>query len=348
VTTASELTRQARLPSSARKIRPPFAIDPTMCFYSPQENVDSLQHPRVAEWLDFVRREWTPSAVPGAKAGRIAVLVPCTKYKPYPTSREHRGINAALLAAGWEPSGGDIPGGLAECLEPGEDPRLLDVSPMVRDGWVLDRFVVSEPLALVPYEHVYHWRGEQSPAASYDDPGLFESRGTSVTPYRTDSTATPASDGTWRWGPGEREAYADMHNALVEVLATALGRFGSAYAGIGAWVSPGLTHVSFLADLARRRTDGIPASRRGLTGAKPLTGVLDLLPGALTLMPTRPQLDTAFEALAARLAEQGRSSSPGSTRSVFARGDGRDTPLALPETLVHLTGWINGVTEGRS
>lgn len=347
MTTESELTGQARLPSSARKIRPPFAIDPTMCFYSPQENVDALQHPKVAAWLDFVRREWTPSAVPGAEAGRIAVLVPCTKYKPYPTSREHRGINAALLAAGWEPSGGEVPDGLSACLEPGEDPRLLDVSPLVRDGWVLDRFVVSEPLALVPYEHVYHWRGEQSPAASYDDPGLFESRGTSVTPYRADSTAAPARDGTWRWGPGEREAYADMHDALVDVLARTLKRIGPSYTGIGAWVSPGLTHVSFLADLARRKSDGLPASRRGLNGAKPLTGVLDLLPGALALMPTRQQLDTAFDALTTRLAAQDRPSSPGSVRSVFARGDGRDTPLALPEALTHLTGWIDGVAGGR-
>ncbi|MEO3785451.1 hypothetical protein ABGB12_19135 [Actinocorallia sp. B10E7] len=343
-----ELSRQARLPVSARKIRPPFTIDPTMCFYSPQENVDSLQHPRVAAWLDFVQHEWTPSPVPGADAGRIAVLIPCTKYKPYPTSREHRGINTALLAAGWKPSGGEIPEGLDACLEPGEDPRLLDVSPMVRDGWVLDRFVVSEPLALVPYEHVYHWRGEQSPATSYDDPGLFESRGTSVTPYREDNTATPAPDGTWRWGPGEREAYVDMHDALVAVLATTLERVGPSYTGIGAWVSPGLTHISFLADLPRRKADGIPSSRRGPTGLKPLTGVLDRLPGALTLMPDRRQLDSALEALAVRLAGQGRSSSPGSVRSVFARGDGRDTPLALPETLAHLNGWIDSVTGGRS
>lgn len=342
-----ELTRQARFPVSAKKIRPPFALDPTMCFYSPQENVDSLGHPRVAAWLDFVQHEWTPSPVPGADAGRVAVLIPCTKYKPYPTSREHRGINAALLAAGWEPSGTEIPERLGHCLEAGEDPRLLDVSPMVRDGWVLDRFVVSEPLGLVPYEHAYYWRDEQSPATSYDDPGLFESRGTSVTPYRGDNTATPAGDGTWRWGPGEREAYVDMHNVLVKVLATTLERIGPSYAGIGAWVSPGLTHISFLSDKLSRKANGLPASRRGLTGLKPLTGVLDLLPGALTLMPTRQQLDSSIEALAVRLAAQDRPSSPSSARSVFARGDGRDTPLALPETLVHLNAWIDTVTGAR-
>ncbi|MEO3855739.1 hypothetical protein [Acrocarpospora sp. B8E8] len=340
---AETLTRQARLTASARKIRPPFALDPDLRFYSPQENLDALRHPRVASWLEFIRREWTPTPVPGA-VGRIALLVPCTKYKPYPTSREHRGINSALLDAGWAPIGGPVPDGLEKCLDSGEDGRLLDVTPMVREGFVLDRFIVSEPLGLVPYEHAYWWRGEQSPATSYDDPGLFESRGTSVSPYRDDCTAVPLRDGTWRWGPGEREAYAEVHNALVDVLAAVLGRLAPSYAGIGAWVSPGLTHVSFLADRERRRTDGIPAVKHGVSGPRTLTGVLDLLPGVVTLMPTRAQLEAATEALRERLSGQGRSATPGSVRSIFARGDGRDTPLALPETLTHLIGWLDAWT----
>ncbi|MCD0452073.1 hypothetical protein LO762_23180 [Actinocorallia sp. API 0066] len=341
---AAELTRDARLPVSARKIRPPFTLDPALCLYSPQENVEALTHPLIADWLAYVRDSWTPTPVPGADRGRIAVLLPCTKYKPYVTSREHRGINTALRAAGWAPSGGPVPAELEGCLADGEDASLLDVSPLVRDGWVLDRFVVSEPLALVPYEHSFTWRGAQSPATSYDDPGLFESRGTSVTPYRADSTATRSPNGTWKWGPAEREAYADMHNALVEVLAATLRRLAPAYAGVAAWVSPGLTHISFLADKERRKADGLPSARKGVSGDKPLVGVLDLLPGALTLMPTRAQLTAATVALTARLAAQGRPSGPGSVRSVFARGDGRDTPLALPETLAHLVGWIDTAT----
>ncbi|MDX6739626.1 hypothetical protein [Actinocorallia sp. A-T 12471] len=346
---AAALSREARFPVSARKIRAPFVLDPSLCLYSPQENLESLRHPRIAAWIDFVRDVWTPTPVPGADAGRVAVLLPCTKYKPYVTSREHRGINAALRAAGWVPSGGEIPDGLTACLAEGEDPSLLDVSPLVRDGWVLDRFVVSEPLGIVPYELSCHWRGEQSPATSYDDPGLFESRGTSVSPYRDDSTATPGANGTWKWGPAEREAYADMHNALVDVLAAALGRLAPHYAGIAAWVSPGLTHISFLADASRRKADGLPSARKGLTGPKPLRGVLDVLPGALDLMPTRAQLTAATAALTERLAAEGRPAGPGSVRSVFARGDGRDTPLALPETLAHLTAWIDAaVAEGGS
>lgn len=330
------LSPASRLPTSQRKIRAPFELDPSMCFYSPQANVDALSHPKVAEWLTFVTTVWTPPPVASATK-RIALLLPCTKYKPYVTSREHRGINAALLGAGWVPlDRPELPAGLADVLDPDESPDLLQTGPLIRDGVVLDRFVISEPLALVPYpESLYH-AGRQSPATSYDDPGLFENRGTSVSPERADCTARPAADGTWRWGPAEREAYVQMHNAMATALGTALARLAPFYAGITAWVSPGLTHRSFLADAALRADEGLPTTRRGLSGTLRLTGVLDALPGAVAVLPTRPQTAAAQDALAARLAATGRPSGTGSTRSVFARGDGHDTPLGLPELLAHL------------
>ena len=307
------LTHEARLPASARKIRPPFVLDPSMCFYSPQENVEALAHPRVAAWLEFVAREWAPTPVRGS-VDRLALLLPCTKYKPYPTSREHRAVNAALLAAGWEPTGGEVPAELEAVLDPGEDPRVLDVTPLVRDGVVLDRFVVSEPLGLVPYEHTYYWRGEPSPATAYDDSGLFEARGTSVSPYRDDCTAVPLSGGRWRWGPGERDAFVTMHALMVDVITMALARLATHYAATVAWVSPGLTHVSFLADASRRAANGIPASRQGLHARRPLTGVLDALPDVLDLLPNRRQLDAATAALAERLAAEGRPADPAAVR----------------------------------
>ncbi len=45
---------------SARKIESPFAVDPELCLYSPQDNYDSLEHPRIAEWRNSVRTEYGP------------------------------------------------------------------------------------------------------------------------------------------------------------------------------------------------------------------------------------------------------------------------------------------------
>lgn len=340
---SAALTRDARLADSRRKIQAPFVLDPSMRFYSPQENVDALEHPLVDEWIRFVETEWQPTPIAGSTS-RVALLIPCCKSKPYPTSREHRGINAGLLAAGWRSTGVQpVPEGLARVLDADEDEALLDVSPLVRDGVVLDRFVISEPLGLVPYEHSYYWRGAQSPATSYDDPGLFEARGTSVSPERSDFTAEPTGDGRWKWGPAEREAYVDVHNRMAEVIATALGRLSPHYSSIVSWVSPGLTHRSFLADEQWRREDGLKRTRQGLRGPRDLVGALDLKPGLVEVMPTRDQLSAARDALAARLAAEGRSTAPGSVRSVFARGDGHDTPLGLPEAVAILTGRIDEV-----
>ncbi len=336
----SALSRTARFPASQRKIRAPFVLDPSLCLYSPQENVDSLSHPLIAEWITFITERWEPAS---DGRPRVALLVPCCKYKPYPVSREHRAINAALLAAGWRPSGGvETPSELLALLDEGEDPAVLDVSAWERDGIVLDRFVISEPLGVVPYPLVYRWHGRQSPATSYDDPGLFEARGTSVSPEHPGFTATPAASGGWKWGPGEREAYVLMHNRMAEVIAQTFRRVGDAYAGIGAWLSPGLTHRSFLAGSAQRDLDGLARSRRGHDDRElPLIGVGDLDAPDIAIMPTQDDLDRARTELAERLTREGRGGSPGAVRAVYARGDGNDTPLGLPEALRALTRWLD-------
>ncbi|MDQ2677097.1 MAG: hypothetical protein M3Y51_00025 [Actinomycetota bacterium] len=339
---AQPLLPAARLEASRRKIRAPFELDPSMRFYSPQANVDALSHPRVAAWLDLIRERWTPTPVPGSRA-RLALLVPCTKYKPYPTSREHRSVNAGLLAAGWRPvrpSG--APPEILEHLGPDDDPELLNESPLERDGVVLDRFVVSEPLALVPYEHTMYLDGAPSPATAYDDPGLFEARGTSVSPERDDCTAEPRGDGTWSWGPNERAAYVRMHNTMSDAIGTALARLSPHYDHVVGWTSPGLTHRSFLADAAVRAGDGLASTRRGPDGDLPLRGVLDEHPGLLTVLPDDGQRGRARERLAARLESEGRARSEASVRAVFARGDGHDTPLGLPELVDELVAHLDG------
>ena len=339
MTSGAALHPDQRLADSLRKIRAPYALDPSLRFYSPQANRDALRHPRVAAWLDFVTERWEPE--PG---DRVALLIPCTKYKPYSTSREHRAINGALLAAGWSPVGGSsAPAELLAVLDPGEDPALLHEGPLGKDGVLLDRIVMSEPLALVPYPFIYEWEGTQSVATSYDDPGLFEGRGSSVSPERPDSTAVEVSGGKWRWGPAEREAYVAVHNQLSGVIARVLTRVGPRYRAVGAWVSPGLTHRSFLADAPLRAAEGLPRWRRGTGGRLPLHGVLDEVPGAVTVMPTVEQQERARAALAGRLASEGRPAGPGAVAAVYARGDGHDTPLGLPESLAFLTDWLDSV-----
>ena len=274
---------------------------------------------------------------------RVALLLPCTRTKPYPVSREHRSINAGLLGAGWQPiRPSDSPTELTLALDDGEDHGVLNTSPLQRGSVVLDRFVVSEPLGLVPYEHTMFWHGQPAPASGYDDPGLFEHRGTSVSPHRSDSTARQRPDGSWTWGPAEHQAFRQMHRAMVDVLTDALARLADHYAHLVAWVSPGLTHRSFL--LGR----GLSEAGRGPDGHTVLPGVLDRHPGLVTVLPDGAQSERARDRLAVRLEEQGRRAGPRSVAAVYARGDGHDTPLGLPELVdelvAHLGGWCCGTT----
>ena len=337
----ARMAKEIHFSVSASKIRPPFEIDPTMLFYSPQETVDAFDHPRVVRHHEWVANDWEP---PGG-VPRIALIIPCTKFKPYPTSREHRSINRALIAAGWIPDGTGLPPlGLEDVLDEDEDHRLLDVGTMIRDGVALDRIVISEPLGLVPYAHVYEWGGSTSLASGYDCPGLFESRGTSVSPWREDHTATQTASGRWTWGPAEREAYVVAHNSLVDLVSQTLFRVRSRYEVIAAWVSPGLTHRSFLMDRIQRKAEGLPLSRKGVHGLLSLRGVRDQDSNLLHILPTVEQMADSQTDLAQRLEREGRSCSPKAVQGVYARGDGHDTPLGLPELLAYLVSWINDNT----
>jgi hypothetical protein len=329
-------TAADRREDSRSKIAPPFELDPTLCFYSPQDNVDAFAHPRVAAHLDWVASAWQPP--PGGP--RIALLLPCTKHKPYVLSAEHRAVNTALAAAGWETSGaGQPPSELREAT--GFDDELLDVGPLQRRGVWLDRIVISEPLALVPYTAVYERDGEPSVATAYDDPGLFESRGTSVAPWREDCTATPTRSGRWRWGPAERLAYATAHNHLSGVIGSVLSRVADRYHAILGWVSPGLTHRSFLVGADQRQAEGLSRTRRGPDGPVNLRGVGDDHPGLVEVLPSAEQAAAAREALADRLRSEGRSATTSTVNGVYARGDGNDTPLGLPELLSHLVATLD-------
>lgn len=323
--------RAQRLLESAAKFRAPFQLDPTLALYSPQDNVDSLAHPRIAAWMNFIGRDYVPK-LPAAREP-VLLLLPCTRTKPYILSTEHRRINAALLEAGFVPAAPAEPVLLAFRAE-GEPEALFSLAPLVHpDGVVVHRAVISEPLGLVPYEHMLAWPGGTSPAVLYDDPGLFEDRGNAVSPWRADCTAERVSATRWKWGPAEKRAYVTMHNAMAEAVATALARFGGVYARRISWVAPGLTHRSFVLAKAERAAHGIVATRQVGAERLALTGANDLLPPALALtaLPTRPQCAAALARLAQRL---GRS--PAEAAGHFGRGGGDATPLALPELLEDL------------
>jgi hypothetical protein len=322
--------RARRVLESALKIESPFELDPTLCLYSPQDNVDSLGHPRIAEWLDFIQREYEPK-LPDAER-RVLLFMPCTKTKPYPFSSEHMAINQRLLKQGYRPSRRSyLPQELQARLEPPFSPEVLNLSPLVDDsGTILHRMVISEPMAVVPYEHIADFRGTPSPAVAYDDPGLFENRGNAVSPWRPDSTAVRMSATRWKWGDEERRHYVIMHNEMARILANVVKRIGHNYTDIISWVAPGLTHRSFVLARDERAFHHVATSRK--VGAKrlDLVGANDHLPEQLRIacLPLPDDCRGAIERLSRRLKiDISRAT------AIYARGGANATPLALPELL---------------
>jgi hypothetical protein len=322
--------RSKRLRESALKIEKPFQLDETLCLYSPQDNVESLKHPRIAEWLDFIQHEYEPE-LPDAER-RVLLFMPCTKTKPYPFSSEHMAINQRLLDEGYRPTRPSyLPQELIARLEPSFSPEVLNLSPLIHNnGTVLHRMVISEPMAVVPYEHIAEFRGSASPAVAYDDPGLFENRGNAVSPWRPDSTAIRMSPTRWKWGDEERGQYVVMHNEMARILANVVARIGRGYTDVISWVAPGLTHRSFVLARGERALHNVLTSRK--VGAKriDLVGANDHLSKELQIACLPLPDDCRFAI--ARLSRRLKIDLPRAT-AIYARGGANATPLALPELL---------------
>jgi hypothetical protein len=328
----STSNRRLRILESRVKICSPSKLDDELCFYSPQDNVDALKHPRIRRWLRFVAQTYAPKIK--RKGRTILLLLPCTKTKPYPLSREHLGINAALIKAGFKPMEGEsLAGAYAQHLPAGFPPEVLSLAPLRKGNVIVHRAVMSEPLVFVPYEHLLSYGNQPSPACDYDDPGLFEGRGNAVSPWRKDFTGVQISPNQWRWGDAERRAYVTMHNEMSKGLAHVIGRLRPQYDDVVAWCAPGLTHRSFILAGDRRSANGVPASRRVGKEALPLHGANDTLKAAdqIECLPTPEQCEAAKRSLAKRL---GRSVS--AIGGHYSRGGGGATPLALPELLTFL------------
>lgn len=330
----SDLTRrESWLPISLKKSVLPFTLDPTLTFYCPQENVDAFQHPAISAFHQYLRYDYQPPEIEGEA---VLILYPCTKVKPYTLSKEHLEINKFLLAKGFKPSGlGDTPPELLQALPAGYSPDTLNTDPLVGNGLTIHRMVVSEPMGLAPYEHIYYWRGELSPASRYDDPGLFEHRGTAVCLWRADNTASALPNGKYRWGPAERAAYVETHNYLSELIAATLLRLRSRYRCIIGYVSPKLTHRSFLTDNNEKKANGIPLVKQTSRGREPLLGVNQRVPGLVEVIPSAAELQEIKDAVGKRLAAQGEVSAS-YIQAYFASGGGGETPLILPEALAVL------------
>ena len=331
------MDRQSIVQLSKEKVIPPFTLDESLTFYCPQENLEAFDNPIVADWHSFMSDRYEP---PAAEGRRVMLILPCTKDKPYTMSKEHLAVNSHLLRCGFEPvRQAEVPDGLEDCLRDGYDRATLNNDLLVRDDLCLHRFVISEPMGLVPYELIYHYQGKMSPVSRYDDPGLFERRPNTVCPWRDDYTGVQ-NGRHLRWGENEKLAYVQAHNRLVELIAKILKRLEPGYTRILAYVSPGLTHRSFLSSSEEKKASGIRMARRIGGGTYPLEGVNDLHPGLVTIVPTNEGLDHILKAVEARLILEDPSTTRAGARGYFARGGGGATPLALPESLETLERYL--------
>lgn len=322
--------RSKRMLESRLKIEKPFQLDETLCLYSPQDNVDSLTHPRIAEWLNYIQNDYEPE-LPEAEH-RVLLFMPCTKTKPYPFSTEHIAINQRLLDEGYKPLRPNyLPQELQARLDPRYSPDVLNLSPLANGrGTILHRMVISEPMAVVPYERIVEFEGKPSPAVAYDDPGLFENRGNAVSPWRADSTAVQVSATRWKWGDEERRQYVTMHNEMARILANVVARIAHNYTDVISWVAPGLTHRSFVIGRDERSFHHVPTWRMIGDKRLELIGANDHLPPErrIACLPLPNDCQRAIERLSHRL-----KIDLAKATAIYARGGNNATPLALPELL---------------
>jgi hypothetical protein len=161
-----------------------------------------------------------------------------------------------------------------------------------------------------------------------------------VSPWRKDFSGIRISPKKWRWGSEERRAYVTMHNEMSKRLAQVIGRIRPNYSAVVAWVSPGLTHRSFILARDQRRSNGVAFARRVGDRNLPLQGANDLLAPEdwIECLPTVKQCELAKRRLAKRL---GRPVS--AIGGYYSRGGGEATPLALPELLDFLVSRLDKI-----
>lgn len=336
-------SRSEYLPESRKKIQSPFELDPEMTFYCPQENVEALELPQVRSFHDHLTSDYEPPE-PVQSHASVLLMYPCTKTKPYPLSQEHRLINQHLLETGWEPvEDPGIPEGLTDHLSEEFDPELLRTGPLRKGDRVIHRAVLSEPMGIVPYELIYSFKGEPSPVSRYDDPGLFEHRGNTVCFWREDATGVKQDNGKWRWGPRERGAFAEIHNLLVDHIADVLDRLDEHYEELIGYVSPKMTHRSFLTSQEEKRAQDLPLSKQTDEGRIQLKGINDRREDPVEIVPDEQEISELLGWLKERLEdEKDEEVSDRAVKGYYSTAGGKATPLVLPETLRVLDRYLTG------
>ena len=286
------MTREEMVEISKTKPAYPFQVDETLTYYSPQENIDALQNPEVVAFQEELLSTYEPEL----PKGKVTLLIlPCAKHKPYPISAEHLCVNKMLLEDGYRPIGkGDYPSELVKSLPQGYPEEVLNNSLLKKGSHYIHRMVVSEPMGVVPYEYVYYYGGKQSVSARYDDPGLFEHRGTAASPWRDDCTAVLVN-GKYKWGVNEKKAYAQVHNSLSKIIYEELSRIADRYDQIVAYVAPKMTHRSFLTSREERKESGLRQNVLAGNERLKLIGANDYKKGLVRLVPTMKELEEIRE-----------------------------------------------------
>lgn len=316
---------------SREKMVPPYSLIERLTLYCPQENLEAVDEPLIKNHLQHMLKQYSP---PVQGPNTVLLLLPCTKAKPYAISDEHKYINRYLLAEGFRPvERAAYPQELEQAVGPAEG-DLLNNGIWKRNNTYLHRMVVSDlPTVLVPYEYIYYYNGEPSMFSRYDDPGLFEHRGNTVGTWREDCTGILVGN-KYRWGPQEKAAYVKVHNIHAAAIGEILKKLEKFYGAIFAYVTPKMTHRSFLAGSLEKKEVALPRTRQTGAGREELLGVNDLYPHLVKIIPSGAEVAVILDRLNRRL-----GLGPGGmlkAKAHFATGGGVATGLVLPETLYFL------------
>jgi len=320
--------REVMLQLSKGKMVFPYELEESLTLYCPQENIEAIDLPLITDHLQHMLNDYVP---PISGPGTILLLLPCTKAKPYTISAEHKYINRFLFEEGFEPVDDAIyPQELKEQIGD-QEMHLLNNSILKRKNIYIHRMVVSDlPTVLVPYEYIYYYQDDLSVFSRYDDPGLFEHRGNTVCVWREDCSGIKRGK-KYRWGPLEKSAYVKVHNIHAEAMAGVLSKLSTQYEKIIAYVTPKMTHRSFLADVSEKKEVGLPLFRITVNGREHFVGVNDLHPSLVKIIPSWKELSLITDNLRNRLGFATQDLTK--VKTYFATGGGIATGLVLPETL---------------